>query len=42
MCVYDNDFRSSQLNTPKDLRDWGFRNWRLRRSLDAVKAEAGR
>jgi hypothetical protein len=37
MCVYDNDFRSSQLNTPKDLSDW-----RLRRSLDAVKAEAGR
>jgi len=32
----------SYIATPHDFRDWGFRNWRLRRSLAAVKAEAGR
>ena len=33
---------ASYISTPDDFRDRGFRNWRLRRSLDAVKAEAGR
>lgn len=32
----------SYISTPQDFRDWGFRNWRLRRSLAAVKAEATR
>lgn len=30
------------VQAPDDLRDWGFRNWRLRRSLDMMEWEAWR
>lgn len=32
---------SQRLSTPHDIRDWGFRNARLRRNLIALKAEQG-
>lgn len=31
---------SPRLFTPENWREWGFRNWRLRRSLAAMPADA--
>ncbi|MFT5629863.1 MAG: hypothetical protein ACI9HB_001028 [Gammaproteobacteria bacterium] len=39
MC--DGYFRTPKLTAPSDLREWGFRNARLRHTLAATQAEAG-
>ncbi len=33
------DWRRPQMSEPKDWREWGFRNWRMRRSLARVKVK---